>query len=287
MYKNIIKGLVGLLAVSLLAGCANKDAFSREAICVTTGALIGGGAGATNDTDDAVAGTIGGALIGALVCHVMDGDTDGDGIKDSADQCPATPMGKAVDENGCTLDKDEDGVVNANDECPYTPAGQTVDAQGCSAKEEMAETKSMDDDKDGVHNDVDECPDTPLGAKVDAKGCPKVLKVTLRGVTFKHNSAELTDDAKGLLTEQARVLTENPLLRVKVTGHTDDSGVAAYNDALSLDRATSVKKFLASQGIDESIFKVEGAGESQPVADNATAAGRAENRRVELDIISK
>ena len=94
-------------------------------------------------------------------------DTDGDGVYDTNDLCPATPDGEAVDTNGCSqsqLDDDNDGVVNSLDQCPNTPSGETVDVNGCSQSQ-------IDDDGDGIMNDVDTCADTPTGEAVDTNGC--------------------------------------------------------------------------------------------------------------------
>ncbi len=94
-------------------------------------------------------------------------DTDGDGVFDADDKCPNTPKGEAVDRNGCSesqKDDDKDGVMNNADRCPNTPMGEKVDANGCSDSQK-------DDDKDGVANSRDKCPNTPAGAAVDANGC--------------------------------------------------------------------------------------------------------------------
>ncbi len=90
-------------------------------------------------------------------------DADQDGVKDSKDQCPATPVGARVDERGCPLDADLDGVADGLDQCPNTPRGATVDARGCPS----------DSDNDGVVDGLDQCPNTPTGAVVDARGCPR------------------------------------------------------------------------------------------------------------------
>lgn len=91
-------------------------------------------------------------------------DSDGDGVADSQDACPGTPLGVAVDARGCPLpppDDDGDGVPNDDDECPGTPAGTRVDSKGCP----------LDEDGDGVLNVIDECPGTPSGTRVDESGC--------------------------------------------------------------------------------------------------------------------
>ena len=90
------------------------------------------------------------------------GDADGDGVKDSDDTCPATPVGALVDATGCPLDADGDHVFDGIDQCPNTPAGATVDARGCPT----------DSDGDGVPDGIDQCPGTAAGTSVDARGCP-------------------------------------------------------------------------------------------------------------------
>lgn len=96
-----------------------------------------------------------------------DGDRDHDGVKNSLDACPATPVGDAVDARGCSLpkDADRDGVTDNLDRCPNTPAGDRVDGKGC--------TVPKDADGDGVVDASDKCPNTPAGTAVDATGCPK------------------------------------------------------------------------------------------------------------------
>lgn len=90
-------------------------------------------------------------------------DADGDGVTDNLDRCPNTPAGTPVDATGCPKDSDGDGVTDLNDKCPNTPAGTAVDATGCP----------QDSDKDGVLDAADKCPNTPAGTPVDATGCPK------------------------------------------------------------------------------------------------------------------
>jgi len=89
-------------------------------------------------------------------------DTDEDGIPDKLDNCPDTPLGALVDENGCPLDSDEDGIYDGLDNCGDTPKGATVDVNGCPS----------DADGDGVFDGLDKCAETPSGWPVDAAGCP-------------------------------------------------------------------------------------------------------------------
>jgi outer membrane protein OmpA-like peptidoglycan-associated protein len=103
-------------------------------------------------------------------------------------------------------------------------------------------------------------------------------------VQFDLDKADIRPDAAVILDEAASLLSANPGTQVAVGGHTDSSGSDAYNQSLSERRAASVRDYLASKGVDASRLSTAGFGESQPVADNATAEGRALNRRVELSV---
>jgi len=104
--------------------------------------------------------------------------------------------------------------------------------------------------------------------------------LTLRGAHFAFDKSTLTAAAKDTLGQAVRILKEHPEASVEIQGHTDSVGTVAYNQALSERRANSVKEYLASQGIAESRITTRGFGKSQPTAENRTAEGRAENRRV-------
>ncbi len=110
------------------------------------------------------------------------------------------------------------------------------------------------------------------------------VKVTFdSGVLFATNKYNLNDEAKKNLTQFAQVLKEYNDADVAIFGHTDSTGSDAINDPLSLNRANSVAEYLKSLGVSASQIKnVEGFGSKEPVADNSTAAGRAQNRRVEV-----
>ena len=201
-------------------------------------------------------------------------DSDGDGIEDGSDRCPGTPAGAPVDAYGCELDSDGDGVKDSQDQCPGTPAGVTVDDSGCP----------KDSDGDGVIDDKDECPGTPKGTPVDKRGCEIKGDYVLKGVNFESNSDRLRPGATAILDEVVATLLKYPEVKFEIQGHTDSDGSAAYNESLSQRRAQTVHDYLASKGVDESRMTVRGYGESQPIADNATAAGKAQNRRVVLSV---
>jgi outer membrane protein OmpA-like peptidoglycan-associated protein len=118
-----------------------------------------------------------------------------------------------------------------------------------------------------------------------AKAAPKEV-VVLKGVNFAFNSAELTPESKKILDEDRTVarLKGEPNMRVEVAGHTDSIGSDAYNQKLSERRAQAVVDYLVSTGVDPKRLKAVGYGKTKPIASNATEAGRAENRRVELQV---
>ena len=101
---------------------------------------------------------------------------------------------------------------------------------------------------------------------------------------FEIDSAQLKAEATRHLADLAEVLVKYPDDRIEVVGFTDDTGDAAYNQELSVRRADAVRRVLVQHGVPEKQAMAVGVGEAQPVATNATAAGRARNRRVEVRI---
>lgn len=99
---------------------------------------------------------------------------------------------------------------------------------------------------------------------------------------FATNSSQLLESARRKLSVVADVLAEYDRTRISIFGYTDDVGPDDYNQKLSVRRASAVARFLEENGVDARRFFIVGFGELQPVADNAVAAGRARNRRVEL-----
>ena len=156
-----------------------------------------------------------------------------------------------------------------------------------------------DEDDDGVFDRRDRCPDTPADTPVEHHGCPlpqypasvKPVEppvsevITLNGnVLFAYNQSELMPQARSELDSLMAKLQNADVASIKVIGHTDSQGSDAYNQKLSERRASSVAAYLLSQGLAPNKLTSEGRGESQPVADNDTEEGRAQNRRVELHI---
>jgi OOP family OmpA-OmpF porin len=233
------------------------------------------------DANDQCSGTPFGTSVDSVGCPVYR-DSDGDGVTDPRDRCPATTLGTAVDGAGCPLprDADSDGVTDDKDVCPGTPAGTTVDVRGC--------VPVSDADNDGVVNARDRCPATPAGTEVDGVGCPLLFKnptertVTLRGVNFAPARAVLTPASLAVLDEVARQLVDAPTIRIEISGHTDNRGVAARNNALSRARAQTVRNYLIAHGVAPERMIARGYGAYAPITSNATPSGRALNRRVEL-----
>jgi outer membrane protein OmpA-like peptidoglycan-associated protein len=143
----------------------------------------------------------------------------------------------------------------------------------------------VDSDRDGVLDTNDLCPDTPKGAKIDGAGCARKEEVVLNGVNFAFNSTELTGPSKGILDRSARILRDNPTVRVEVAGHTDSIGSPDYNLALSQGRAGSVVRYLTEQGVKSAQLSAKGYGLTQPKTSNDTVEGRATNRRVEFRVL--
>jgi outer membrane protein OmpA-like peptidoglycan-associated protein len=135
-----------------------------------------------------------------------------------------------------------------------------------------------------VLDPADQCPGTARGVQVDDRGCPRE-PVILRGVDFEFNAATLKPESRPVLDEVAADMKKHPRLRVELQGHTDSKGADAYNLDLSQRRANSVRDYLVSQGVNPGQLVAKGYGETQPIADNATESGRAENRRVVMRVL--
>ena len=107
---------------------------------------------------------------------------------------------------------------------------------------------------------------------------------TFRGF-FDTNKAELKEAAFAPLNNYVEYLNRNTDKQVNVVGHTDSTGSAAYNQQLSEKRAEAVKSYLTAKDVQSDRITTQGAGESQPITNNKTKEGRAQNRRVEIEIL--
>ena len=206
-------------------------------------------------------------------------DIDNDGVADHLDKCPNTPASIQVDEYGCPLDEDKDGVPDYLDKCPQTPVKATVDEFGCT----------LDTDKDGIPDYLDKCP-TVEGTK-ENDGCPELTKEVktlfqkaLQGIKFDTGKSIIKPVSFPILDAVVKVMVENPTYKLTIGGHTDNVGADEMNMTLSKDRADAVSVYLIGKGISPERISSAGFGETTPVDDNATAAGRTRNRRVELSV---
>ena len=226
-----------------------------------------------NDVDDKCPATPAGVAVNSYGCEL---DSDRDGVVDNKDQCPNTSRGVAVDTKGCIIDgdSDNDGVKDSMDQCPNTATGKIVDTRGCAS--------DPDSDSDGIPDSKDQCPNSVVGVRIDFKGCEIEEVISLPGINFEVNSAQLTSSSAATLDGAAETLNKYTDIFAEVAGHTDSSGSDSYNMSLSGKRAQAVKDYLLSRGVETSRLSSKGFGETQPIADNSYKEGRAANRRVEL-----
>jgi len=139
--------------------------------------------------------------------------------------------------------------------------------------------KPKDSDGDGIIDANDICPGTPKGASIDERGC----WVLQQDYLFDFDKAVIKAQYYDILNGVVKIMNENPTLSVRLEGHTDSIGAAAYNQRLSEKRSNAVMNYLINKGgVDAGRLSTIGYGEERPVASNATKEGRAKNRRVEL-----
>jgi OOP family OmpA-OmpF porin len=181
-------------------------------------------------------------------------------------------------------------VLDSDDACPDVPGLKTDDPKtnGCP---------DPDRDKDGIPNETDACPDTPGPANADPKknGCPQAYiqagQIKIRDqVKFATSSAAIVPgkDSQEVLEAVKDILDAHPEIKgLRIEGHTDNKGTAAYNRTLSQHRAESVMKWLVKHGIDAARLTAEGFGPDRPIDENSTEEGRRNNRRVEFHIVGE
>ena len=164
------------------------------------------------------------------------------------------------------------------------PQGQTIVLTGAApdyaAKKQAGTIAESVDGVTGVENQI-----VIIG---EAGTCQTELDSYLAAevVTFKKGRAELSNSSFAVLTMLASIV-RNCDTRLEIAAHTDSVGDAAVNMKLSQRRAAAVVKYLVQRGVDPKVVSAKGYGELQPIADNASEAGRSENRRVEFRVIGE
>lgn len=206
-------------------------------------------------------------------------DDDKDGIPNYNDLEASTPEGSLVNSKGQALvDTDMDGIADAYDSCP-TEKGP-FSTNGCK-----------DSDNDGVADAKDNCPDK--AGSMANNGCPeeKVAPVNaapingqINDVMFEYDRYDLTNEAKQLLDGVAEYMAMNPSMKLKINGHTDNSGGEMKNKTLSINRAEAVSTYLQAKGVAKYRMTTKGFGKTMPKATNDTPEGKMMNRRVEITI---
>lgn len=181
-------------------------------------------------------------------------------------------------------DAEKSVVMDAYGECWKTQGTERLE-EACGDVLPVEEVVAVDgdDDNDGVPNSRDKCPNTRPGATVDADGCEIIDNLTIDLVEdeFDFDSDVLKPGMEAALTELANQIKASAGHEtLSIVGHTDSVGAEAYNQGLSERRAQSAATFLEAQGIDS--ITTSGMGETQPIADNGSKEGRAQNRRVEV-----
>jgi len=232
-------------------------------------------------------------------------DSDMDGIPDKDDQCP-NEAGLA-EFQGCP-DTDGDGIPNASDACPDVAGLQNLqgcpdtDGDGIADKDDKCPEVNgprenggcpwPDTDSDGVLDKDDLCPDVK-GTSAN-RGCPEVTEEVIkklneyaRTILFNSGKATFKDETRPVLENMLAIFKEYPQARFSIEGHTDSDGSNALNQTLSENRAAAVKNYLIENGIAADRLMSTGYGETKPIASNKNAAGKAQNRRVEIKLIKE
>lgn len=227
-------------------------------------------------------------------------DSDLDGVADAEDRCPTEAGAPSL--SGCP-DRDNDGVADIDDACPDVPG--LAEFKGCADTDgdgiadnldkcpqkagPIANEGCPDTDNDGIADHMDKCPTVP-GTK-ENYGCPEIraevkkrLAFAATAIQFDLGKASVKKSSYKLLDEVVAILNEYSDYNMTIDGYTDNTGKAERNLELSKERANAVKEYFISKGIDASRLKSDGHGIENPVADNRTSAGRAKNRRVEMDL---
>jgi outer membrane protein OmpA-like peptidoglycan-associated protein len=220
-------------------------------------------------------------------------DKDADGTPDKLDGCPETFGPKEF--MGCP-DSDGDKIIDKEDECPDQSGPK--ENKGCPWK---------DTDNDGVLDKDDKCPEVP--GILELQGCPvsrpteadpapqevpmkaaekKIIEKAFASLEFASAKDIIKSKSLPALNALAKLMIEHSKdWKIKLSGHTDNSGDEEKNFVLSEKRTIAVQKYLLKKGVKEEQIITEWFGQTQPIEDNNTPKGRQKNRRVEMKILLK
>jgi outer membrane protein OmpA-like peptidoglycan-associated protein len=205
-------------------------------------------------------------------------DSDGDGIMDKDDACPSEKGLASL--KGCA-DRDGDGIADKDDACPDQKG--TAALQGCP-----------DRDGDSIADKDDQCPE--VAGVASKNGCPEIkeeekqqieskLNIAAKKIQFETGSAKIKQASFSEIDQIVEIMKEYTFTKFDIEGHTDNTGKAESNKSLSQQRADAVKAYIASHGIANDRLLAVGYGSDKPLAPNTTAAGRTQNRRVEIHLM--
>jgi len=140
-----------------------------------------------------------------------------------------------------------------------------------------------DADNDGISDSIDKCNDSAKNSMVDSQGCD-LIKSAEALLRFPLNQAGMPAKVQNYLDQIAANAKADPSLKIVVEGHADETGSDEFNQFISLERAKTVGNYLIARGVSKDAIEMKGLSDAEPVADNSTDAGRAQNRRVELTV---
>lgn len=251
--------------------------------------------------------------------ETIEKDTDKDGVIDKIDECPDIPG--LIENNGCP-DTDKDGIIDKNDKCPDFPGLRINDGCPDGDKDGIIDKHDRcpdipglkehdgcpDTDRDGIRDDMDRCPLIPGILK--HLGCPdtlvsfdtiykpvkikRIISITtpdtvdileVGDIYFDIDKSDLKERSKLILDNLAKHLIKEPVIRLRIEAHTDETATSKYNINLSNRRAKAVKSYLVQKGVNHTRLITKGFGETNPIADNKTEEGRSKNRRVVFIIL--
>ena len=212
-------------------------------------------------------------------------------MADAQDRCSSEPedVDGFEDYDGCPeLDNDKDGVPDAQDKCPTLSedADTFEDSDGCP---------EPDNDQDKIPDLNDKCPNEAesYNGFEDGDGCPDMSRsllnstplekrTLLKQARFMGNSADLLPESFAYLDTLAERIRAIPGLMLEIRGYWDGASAELEGFRNSESRAIAVRRYLVSKGVEGNQILARGMGSRDPIANNKTAAGRLQNRRVEL-----